>query len=76
MFTTRIPQEPDVKGEVEKDGRVLVIKRIHVTYNLKVAQEHRDTVQRVHGYHAQYCPVARSIEGSIEISTSLVMEDL
>ena len=65
-----------MKGEIEKDGRVLVIKRIHVTYQLKIAQEHRATAERVHGYHAQYCPVARSIEGSIDISTSLVMKEI
>jgi uncharacterized OsmC-like protein len=63
-------------GEVEKDGKVLVIKRIHVTYELRgVTAEQRETVERVHGFHADYCPVARSIRDSIEITTQLAYVD-
>ncbi|MDX1449984.1 MAG: OsmC family protein [Acidimicrobiia bacterium] len=59
-------------GEVEKDGRVLILRRIHVTYHLSgVAEDQKDAVERVHEFHARYCPVARSIEGSIEITTEL-----
>ncbi|MCB9431031.1 MAG: OsmC family protein [Ardenticatenaceae bacterium] len=65
----------DVRGEVEKDGRVLVIKRIHVTYYLKVAVKDRETAVRVHDMHADFCPVARSIKGCIDITTELVMEE-
>jgi len=65
-----------VEAEIEKDGNVLVIKRIHATYTLKVAPEQRETAERVHGFHAQFCPVARSLEGSIDISTELRMVDL
>ena len=53
-----------------------MIKRIHATYTLQVAPEHRDTAQRVHGFHADFCPVARSLKGSIDISTELRMVDL
>ena len=57
---------------MEKDGKVLVIKRIHVTYELAgIADEDRETVERVHGFHADYCPVARSVRDSIEITTEL-----
>jgi len=55
---------------------VLIIKRIHATYTLKVAPEQRATAERVHGFHAQFCPVARSLSGSIDISTELRMIDL
>jgi organic hydroperoxide reductase OsmC/OhrA len=55
---------------------VLVIKRIFVTYHLKIADEKRDTAERVHGFHANYCPVARSIRGCIDIKTDLIMESL
>lgn len=55
---------------------MLIIRRIHVAYTLKIADEHRETAQRVHGFHAQYCPVARSIRDCIEISTELQMEPL
>ena len=64
-----------MRGEVEKDGRVLVIKRIHVTYHLKVAAENRETAVRVHDMHADFCPVARSIKGCIDITTELVIEE-
>jgi organic hydroperoxide reductase OsmC/OhrA len=65
-----------VRGEIEKDNNVLVIKRIFVTLNLKVAPEHRETAQRVHGFYADYCPVARTIRGCVEIQTTLNMLDL
>lgn len=62
----------EVRGEVEttSDG-VLVIRRIHVTYKLEGARAHRAVVERVHGFHARKCPVYRSLEAAIEITTSL-----
>lgn len=58
---------------MEKDGRVLIIKRIHVNYFLAEvdSDEDRETVQRALGFHAEYCPIARSISPPIEITTSL-----
>jgi organic hydroperoxide reductase OsmC/OhrA len=61
----------ETSGEVEKDGKVLIIKRIHVTYHLKTAVENRETAVRVHDFHADFCPVARSIRDSIQITTAL-----
>ena len=60
-------------GEIEKEGKVLVIKRIHVTYTLRgvTSDEDREKVERAHGFHADYCPVARSIRDSIDITTEL-----
>ncbi len=52
---------------------MLVIKRITVTYRLPLAEEHHETAQRVLGIHARACPVARSLEGAIEIETKLVL---
>ena len=60
-------------GEIEKDGNVLIIKRIHVTYHLTADESERETVERVLGFHASHCPVARSIEAAIDITTSLEM---
>jgi uncharacterized OsmC-like protein len=65
----------ETRGEVEKDGKVLVIKRIHVTYHLKVGPDKREIAERVHGFHADFCPVARTIKGCVDISTELQMED-
>ena len=60
------------RGEVELEGKVLVVKRIAVTYSgLDVVDEDTEKVQRVLAVHADGCPVARSLQGSIEISTRL-----
>jgi uncharacterized OsmC-like protein len=48
-----------------------------VTYHLVVDQaviadeDKRATIDRVLGFHAERCPVARTIGGCVEISTSL-----
>jgi hypothetical protein len=36
-----------------------------------VPADRRGEVERVHGFHARFCPVARSLAGSIDISTRL-----
>ena len=62
----------NARGEVELDGKVLVIRRIHVTYSgLAIDDADRDKLQRVVDVHADGCPVARSLRGSIDITTSL-----
>lgn len=49
-----------------------MIKRIHVRYELTIdADADRDTIERVHGFHAEHCPVARSIRDAIDISTEV-----
>jgi organic hydroperoxide reductase OsmC/OhrA len=53
------------------DDKVLVIKRITVRYRLAVPEDRREEAERVHGFHARFCPVARSLEGGIEIRTEL-----
>ncbi len=53
-----------------------MIRRIRVTYHLKIDPAHREAAERVHAVHADYCPVARSISGCIDITTSLVMEEV
>jgi uncharacterized OsmC-like protein len=54
----------------------MVIKRIHVTYHLKLKPEQRETAEKVHGFHADYCPVARTIKGCVDITTELIIKDL
>ncbi len=60
-------------GEVEKEGGVLVLRRIHVNYKLSVPdpEEVRDTVARVLEMHVDKCPVARSVKGAIDITTDV-----
>jgi organic hydroperoxide reductase OsmC/OhrA len=55
---------------------VLVIRRIHVTYHLKLKPDQQEAAQKMHGFHADSCPVARSIKGSIEVTTELKFEDI
>jgi uncharacterized OsmC-like protein len=48
---------------------------VHVTYHLKAGPGDRETVERVHGFHAGRCPVAQSIAGCVEVTTSMEMEE-
>ncbi|MPZ60542.1 MAG: hypothetical protein GEU93_04440 [Propionibacteriales bacterium] len=58
------------RGEIELDGKVLVIKRIHVDYGgLQIAPDKQDAADRALATHQQACPVARSIEGAIAVTT-------
>ena len=63
----------EATGEIELDGKVLVIRRIHVRYRLKIDPKSCEVAERVLGFHADACPVARTLKGCIEISTSLDM---
>ena len=63
--------EVEAIGEIFDHDGVLVIERITVRYRLPVAPEHREQVERVHDVHARACPVARSLEGGIEVRTEL-----
>ncbi len=56
-------------GDIEKDGVVLVLRRIHVRYKLRGGD--REKVERVHDAHASHCPVARSLEGAIAVTTEV-----
>ena len=58
-------------GEVEVEGKVLVIKRIRQTFRLSADEGDRGTVERVLGVYADSCPVARSVRGSIQITSEL-----
>jgi uncharacterized OsmC-like protein len=59
-------------GEIELDGRVLVLKRIFVRYRLRVAAgADRSAIDRVMGFHADRCPVARSIQDAISVTTDI-----
>jgi uncharacterized OsmC-like protein len=62
----------EARGEIELEGHVLVIRRIHVRYRgLRFDERQRATVERVLAFHAGKCPVARSLQGAIAITTSL-----
>jgi uncharacterized OsmC-like protein len=59
---------------VELDGKVLVIRRIHVRLQLRAGEEHRATAERVHGFFADNCPLYRTLKSAIAITTELAFE--
>lgn len=65
-------------GEVEKEDGVLVVKRIHVRYRLRVQkdlfEEKKEAIDRAMTFHPDRCPVARSIKAAIALSTELEVE--
>src|SRR5271169_1149360 len=63
----------EARGEVEDDGGVLIIKRVHVTHNLRAEDPAavREAVERVHGVYAQHCPVYRSLIPAFAITSSV-----
>ncbi len=60
-----------MRGDVESDENVLLLRRVHVVYELLIESEQTETAKRVHDFHARYCPVARSLAGAIECTTEL-----
>ena len=58
-------------GEIETENKVLVIKRITITLHLSADEEDREDVERVLEVYEDGCPVARSIRGSIQITSKL-----
>ncbi len=63
----------EVTGEVETEDRVLVIRRIHVAFQLIAPEAVRDTVERVHGIYAMSCPLYRTLHRAIQLSSSYVL---
>jgi uncharacterized OsmC-like protein len=64
----------EARGEIGTEGRVLVIRRIEVTYHLRAPAEQREVIERVLAMHADHCPVARTLRGCVEIETRLELE--
>ena len=57
---------------MELEEKVLVIRRIHCRLELKVAQEHRASAERVAGFFANSCPLYRTLKSAIQITNELV----
>jgi uncharacterized OsmC-like protein len=60
----------DVRGEVETEDGVLVIRRIHVDLTVAAPEGVRDTVERVHGVYAMRCPLYRTLHTAIQLTSS------
>ncbi len=61
-------------GEVETEGGVLILKRIHVHFTIRAAEEKRPVISRLHEVFAQKCPVYRSLINSIQITSSFELQ--
>lgn len=62
----------EAAGEIEDEDGVLVIKRIHVRYTLRVDEDaERERIDRAFEHHMPRCPVYRSIAAAIECTTEL-----
>ncbi len=64
-----------VTGEVELEGKVLVLRRIHLRLELRASPEQRATAERVHGVYAESCPLYRSLRAAIAITSELAWVD-
>ena len=58
-------------SEVELEGSVLVLKRIHVRMELRAPQAQREAAERAHAVYADSCPVYRSLKAAIAVTTEL-----
>jgi uncharacterized OsmC-like protein len=63
----------DVRGEVEEENKVLIIRRVHVTFHLRTTDpdQVRETVDRVHNVYAESCPVYRSLKPAFRITSAV-----
>ena len=62
----------EAEGEIYLEDKVLVIKKIRVRYTLiGCPDDKREAADRAHAFHSSRCPVAKSVEKAIEISTEL-----
>jgi uncharacterized OsmC-like protein len=64
----------DVRGEIETEEGVLVIRRVHIAFSLRAPENVRETVERVHGIFAPKCPIFRSLHKSIQITSSYTLQ--
>lgn len=64
-----------VEGVNELEDRLILLKRIHVHYRLTIPPGSREKVDRALSTHAEKCPTAASLKGSVEVTWSAdVME--
>lgn len=60
----------DVRGEVEQEDGVLVIRRVQVSMHLQAREENRQIIERVHSMYAMNCPLYRTLHNAIQLTSS------
>ena len=58
-------------GEVEAEDGALVIRRIRMLVKLRADESQREAAERTIEVYASHCPVYRSLQKAIEITTEL-----
>lgn len=61
----------DVRGEIESEDGVLIIRRVHVQFRLRAPDDVRETVDRVHGVYKESCPVYRTLRPAMDITSAV-----
>lgn len=61
----------DVTGEVEQEGGVLVVRRIHVSMHLVAPEGAKEKIERVHAIYAMSCPLYRTLHNAIRLTSSV-----
>jgi uncharacterized OsmC-like protein len=61
----------EVRGEVESEEGVLVIRRVHVAMRLVASENKRELVERTHGLYAMHCPLYRTLHNAIRLTSSV-----
>jgi len=59
-----------VRGEVETEDGVLVIRRILVHHRLAVSENVRSVVEEVHNAYVMQCPLYRTLHRCIDFKIS------
>jgi hypothetical protein len=70
MYPAAIPVIVGRPAQYESQ-RAECLDPVLMRYRVAVPEDRRDEVERVHGFHARSCPVARSLEGGIDVRTEL-----
>lgn len=61
-----------MEGDVHKEDGVLVIKAIRVAYTLLLGDaDKEEDAWRAHSVHAPKCPVYKTLEGCVHITTTM-----
>ncbi len=60
----------EVRGEVETEDGVLVIRRIFVRHRLVVSEDARSVVEEVHKAYPMQCPLYRTLRRCIDFKIS------
>lgn len=68
----------DVEAELEAEDRLLLLKRVHLRYHLRVPRGKREAAERAVAVHERGCPVYQSLQRGFAVTwdTDIVEEDV